>query len=83
MYLYSHAQGENVSESIHNKFELLFREYMAVGGMPEVIADFDVNKDFNRVNTIQNDIIAEYRDDISKHAKRKKLVCTCYHAVPK
>ena len=77
--------GETVPESVHNKYESLFREYMVVGGMPEVVADFAVNKDFNRVDTIQNDIIAEYRDDISKHAKgkEKQLVRMCYDAVPK
>ena len=80
-----YESGETVPEIIHNKYESLFREYMVVGGMPEVVADFAVNKDFNRVNTIQNDIIAEYRDDISKHAKgkEKQLVRMCYDAVPK
>ena len=80
-----YESGETVPESIHNKYESLFREYMVVGGMPEVVADFAVNKDFNRVNTIQSDIIAEYRDDISKHAKGKgkQLVRMCYDAIPK
>lgn len=80
-----YESGETVPESIHNKYESLFREYMVVGGMPEVVADFAVNKDFNRVNTIQSDIIAEYRDDISKHAKgkEKQLVRMCYDAIPK
>ena len=77
--------GETVPESIHNKYESLFREYMVVGGMPEVVANFAVNKDFNRVERIQRDIIAEYRDDIAKHAKgkEKQYVRMCYDAVPK
>lgn len=77
--------GETVPESIHNKYESLFREYMVVGGMPEVVADFAANKDFNRVERIQRDIIAEYRDDIAKHAKgkEKQYVRMCYDAVPK
>ena len=77
--------GETVPESIHNKYESLFREYMVVGGMPEAVADFVVNKDFNRINKIQSDIIAEYKDDISKHAKgnEKQYVRMCYDAVPK
>ncbi len=80
-----YESGETVPESIHNKYESLFREYMVVGGMPEVVFDFVVNKDFNRVNTIQSDIIAEYKDDISKHAKgkEKQLVRMCYDAIPK
>ena len=80
-----YESGETVPESIHNRYESLFREFMVVGGMPEVVADFAENKDFNRVDKIQNDIIAEYRDDISKHAKgkEKQLVRMCYDAVPK
>ncbi|HCA55993.1 MAG TPA: hypothetical protein DEO95_11080, partial [Ruminococcaceae bacterium] len=56
--------GETIPEAVHQKYESLFREFMVVGGMPEVVADFAVHKDFNRVDSIQNDIIAEYRDDI-------------------
>ncbi|MCR5150510.1 MAG: DUF4143 domain-containing protein [Clostridiales bacterium] len=80
-----YESGETIPESINNKYESLFREYMVVGGMPEVVADFAENKDFNKVAKIQSDIIAEYYDDISKHAKGKKkqLVRMCYDAVPK
>ena len=80
-----YTSGETIPESIHNKYESLFREFMVVGGMPEVVADFAEHKDFNRVDRIQNDIISEYRDDISKHAKgrEKQLVRMCYDAVPK
>lgn len=77
--------GETIPEVIHNKYEAIFREFMVVGGMPEAVADFVEHKDFNRVAQIQNDILAEYRDDIAKHAKgkEKQLVRMCYDAVPK
>lgn len=80
-----YESGDTIPESIHNKYEALFREFMVVGGMPEVVADFAEHKDFNRVDKIQKDIIAEYKDDISKHAKgkEKQLVRMCYEAVPK
>lgn len=74
-----------IPESIHNKFEELFREYMVVGGMPEVVVDFAENKDFGRVMEIQQNIIALYQDDISKHARgrEKQLVRMCYDAIPR
>ena len=77
--------GEKIPAALNDKYESLFREYMVVGGMPEVVADFVEHKDFNRVDRIQNDILAEYRDDISKHAKgkEKQLVRMCYDAAPK
>ena len=80
-----YESGERIPDALNDKYESLFREYMVVGGMPEVVADFVEHKDFNRVDRIQNDILAEYRDDISKHAKgkEKQLVRMCYDAVPK
>ena len=77
--------GTQIPEIVHEKFESLFREFMVVGGMPEVVADFAECKDFNRVAKIQNEILAKYQDDISKHAKgkEKQFVRMCYDAVPK
>lgn len=79
------GSDKQIHESIHNKLEELFREYMVVGGMPEVVDDFVKHKDFNRVFDIQKSILEEYKDDISKHAKgkEKQLVRMCYDAVPK
>lgn len=81
-YMTSETQ---IHESIHQKFEELFREFMVVGGMPEVVDDFVRNKDFGIVYEIQQNILNEYKDDISKHAKgkEKQLVRMCYDAVPK
>jgi len=79
------GSNNQIHESIHEKFEELFREYMVVGGMPEVVNDFINNKDFSRVFDIQTNILNEYKDDISKHAKakEKQLVRMCYDAIPK
>ena len=76
---------KQIPDSIHNKFENLFREFIVAGGMPEVVNDFSKNKDFNRVMEIQQNIIALYQDDISKHAKgkEKQLVRMCYDAIPR
>ncbi len=81
-YMSSEVQ---IHESIHQKFEELFREFMVVGGMPEVVDAFVRNKDFGIVFEIQQNILNEYKDDISKHAKgkEKQLVRMCYDAVPK
>lgn len=79
------GSDKQIHESIHNKYEELFREYMVVGGMPEVVNDFALNKDFGRVFSIQSSILEEYKDDISKHAKgkEKQMVRMCYDAIPK
>ncbi len=42
--------------------------YYFVGGMPEAVAHFAQNEDFNAVRTIQERILAAYEQDFSKHA---------------
>lgn len=75
---------ETVPESIHKKYESLVREYIVVGGMPEVVSDFMEYKDFNRVHNIQMRLISDYEDDIAQHAKgvEKTKVRRCYDTIP-
>lgn len=75
---------EKVPDSIHNQYENLVREFIVVGGMPEVVADFVKNKDFNRVQKIQSRLISDYEDDIAQHAKgvEKVKVRRCYDTIP-
>ena len=74
-----------IPESIHNKFQNLFREYIVVGGMPEAVQDFSKNKDFSRVIEIQKKIISAYQTDIetSLNSKKSTLVKRCYNSVSK
>ena len=70
---------------INDKYEELLREYIVVGGMPEVVADFMENKDFSRVQEVQEKILTSYADDISQHAKgaEKVKVRNCYDSIPR
>lgn len=76
---------EKVPEQINEKYLSLIREYIVVGGMPEVVADFMENKDFSRVQEIQDKVLASYADDISQHAKgsEKIKVRSCYDSIPR
>lgn len=44
------------------------KQYYFVGGMPEVVASFAVNEDYNEVRIIQKRILEAYEHDFSKHA---------------
>ena len=76
--------NEKVPQITNKTFEDLFREYIVVGGMPEVVADFVEHKDFNSVDRIQRRIITDYEFDIGKHAKgaEKIKVKKCYDSIP-
>ena len=57
-----------IPEVYSRSMEQLFKIYLVVGGMPEVVHDYIMNKDFQTVTEIQDEILADYADDFSKHA---------------
>jgi predicted AAA+ superfamily ATPase len=44
------------------------RHYYFIGGMPEAVSSFISEHDFDRVRTIQKNILTAYEHDFSKHA---------------
>ena len=76
---------EKIPCEIYEKYASLLREYLVVGGMPEVVASFVKFKDFTKVQEIQDKILASYADDISQHAKgaEKVKVRQCYDSIPR
>ena len=80
-----YESNEKIPSEIHEKFESLLREYLVVGGMPEVVASFAKFKDFTKVQEIQDKILSSYSDDISQHAKgvEKVKVRKCYDSIPR
>lgn len=56
-----------VSEALHQAFTRYFKEYICVGGLPEVVKTFIDTKDMNQVRIEQKDLIEEYKDDFAKH----------------
>ena len=49
------------------------RQYYFTGGMPEAVDVYAKTKDIWRVRGVQNQILSEYADDISKHADKNIL----------
>ena len=46
-----------------------FREYMIIGGMPEIVATFVKNKNYSGILKMQRQIIRDYEEDITKYAE--------------
>ena len=68
---------------LHQQIMEHYRQYLIVGGMPEVVSTYFANEDFNKTITNQKDILAGYRNDISKYAgKDKMLVKSVFDAIP-
>jgi predicted AAA+ superfamily ATPase len=68
---------------LHDKIMQAYREYLVVGGMPNVVSTFIRNDDFGQTLRVQKSIVASYRDDISKYAyKDKAIVKEMFDAIP-
>lgn len=81
-FLWARGYGDDVVESMlahmssrqpfseleMQKFDSLFLEYVATGGMPEVVAHFVKNGNFGNVLAMQKQLLEDYEEDIVKYA---------------
>ena len=49
------------------------RNYYFTGGMPEAVLTFVETRDYDKVRSVQNDIISQYEGDFGKHVDSKEL----------
>jgi len=59
-----------LSEATYNKLIELFRTFILVGGMPEVVAKWVSEKNYLNCQEIQDDIVSGYLNDFPKYSKR-------------
>ncbi len=55
-------------EIFHTKFKELLKLYYYVGGMPEAVEEYVMNRDLQEVRKIQKKLLEAYEQDFSKHA---------------
>lgn len=63
---------EKVSDSLNSSFMNYFKEYLCVGGMPDVVDLFLKTNDLNQVYDLQRNILEQYKDDFGKHLDEKE-----------
>lgn len=76
---------EEVPKAINDKMMEYLLQYMVVGGMPEVVAEFVQNKDYSEVDKIQKRIYRDYIADIARYAipDLKIKAENCFKAIPR
>ena len=63
-----YAEKKPMGQVMHRRAMDLFRQYMLVGGMPQVVEEYAASRDWNRIDRLKRDILSLYREDIIKHA---------------
>lgn len=61
-------KGNRNLGAFENRLTDYLKKYMIIGGMPAVVMEWLDCKDYNKVNRIQQELIAAYQKDFSKHA---------------
>ena len=80
----SFGRCESVPTVINDKFISLFREYLAIGGMPEVVSTFIGENNFGMAYEAQSKIVDANLDDIARYAAKtdKPKIRACYLSLP-
>ena len=61
-----------------------FREYMVVGGMPAIVRQFVMNKNYEGILKMQRQILLDYEEDVTKYAEGLECgkILDVYRKVP-
>ena len=59
-----------VSDIIHEKIVEQLKNFLIIGGMPEVVAEFVETHDFLRCQKVLNSLLVSFRNDFAKYKKR-------------
>lgn len=73
--------GKPVGNSLNRKMMRDFRIYMAVGGMPQVVAAYESGKNISEIDEVKRVIIELYKDDFYK-IDNAGLIGRMYESVP-
>lgn len=66
-YMNSIKSIEKIPDIFFDKLSEKLKAYFIIGGMPEVVNSWVTNKDMEKVNKIQDEILKSYESDFSKH----------------
>lgn len=75
---------ETVMASVHDKLMNLYRQYLAIGGMPEAVSYYADHYNLNGILQIHRDITALYKLDFTQYeAENKRLILSnIYDSIP-
>ncbi|MCL1979241.1 MAG: AAA family ATPase [Methanomassiliicoccaceae archaeon] len=77
-------ETEPIDDFILKTFDDRFREYLVVGGMPEVVEGFSKDRSFYEARMKQERINRMYLEDIGKYAEKedKSKAAECFRSIP-
>ena len=73
-----------LGDAVHRKIMQLFREYIAVGGMPQAVASYVNGESYASIDRVKQGILSLYEDDLKKYDdEEKEKVSLIFKTIPK
>ena len=63
-----------IPEAVHSQMMSYYRQYIAIGGMPEAVQKYIDTKDFREVDRVQRSLLTGYQYDIAHYATAEEKV---------
>ena len=85
MVLHKHFKNKTeVNSGTHNLLMNVFKEYMVIGGMPEIVTEYLIERDFKKALVMQKNLIDDYRSDIAKYGVGRDVLKAreCLESIP-
>ena len=76
---------EPLREALHDRMTKIFRQYIAIGGMPEAVQSFlDNRRSLGAAREVDQAVVEQYRYDISKYASssRRPVIQSIFGNIP-
>ncbi len=80
-----HSVSRPFPEALHNKAISLLKEYLTIGGMPQVVASYIENQDYLRCQELLTDLLESYLKDFPKYSSKHsdlKYIDTVFSRIP-
>jgi len=80
-----HSISMPFPEALHNKAIFLLKEYLAIGGMPQVVASYLEHQDYLRCQELLTDLLESYLKDFPKYSSKHsdlKYMDTVFSRIP-
>ncbi len=73
-YVEEYGKIESLPTPLHDKLLNHFKEYLFIGGMPEVVSEYLNSQNLSKVREIQNAVLNAYALDFAKHAPKDQIM---------
>lgn len=83
-FMHSLKNISPIPDIFFNMLEEKLKSYFIIGGMPEAVYSWINEKDIERINSIQNNILIAYENDFSKHtsASEANKISLIWNSIP-